>query len=478
MREDIRSTLDIFAALCRIPHASGHEQEIASYLLDWARSRGLSACADAAWNVVVDCPATPGLAEKPLVILQAHTDMVCVAAPGRDFDPLRDPIRLIEDGAWLRAEGTSLGADDGIGVAMILHILQGGYEHGPLRAIFTSDEEFGMTGVKALDPACFRDARWLINLDAERVDEFTTGCAGALRLELERPLTRVAPCGTQAVKISVLGGRGGHSGQEIHRGRLNALVALSFILSIAREEGIAIELADYAGGTAMNAIPGEACALIVTPSASRHALALCVSRAAALLTEAYGSAEPDIRVELEDAPLPETVLSEADCAALLALILQLPDGVSAMADGTPGLVRSSSNLGRVSLADDAARVMVMPRSMERFSLQRYRLADTSLAGSLGFSVKLERINPPWPCSAHSALAGVMRELFRELCGREPLIHACHVGLECGEFHEKAPELEIIAVGPDIFDIHSHHEALRIESVGTSLDLVTGVLRRV
>ena len=477
MRKDIRDTLDIFAALCAIPHPSGHEEGVAAWLLAWARAQGLTARSDRAGNVVMDCPASPGWNDRPLVILQAHTDMVCVAAPGISYDPLRDPIRVVEDGAWLRAQGTSLGGDDGIGVAMMLHILKGNDEHGPLRALFTVDEEFGMKGVKALDPTEFTDARWLINLDAERADEFTVGCAGALRLEFARPLTYEPPRGTRALKLSVLGGRGGHSGQEAHRGRVNALRAMSFLLAALAGAGVAFELADFGGGQAMNAIPGEAWALFVLREEAYLAAMKAMERAAGILTQSYAVVEPALRVETEDDNMPALVLSAADRDDLLDLLLTLPDGVSAMADGMPGLVRSSSNLSRVTLRDGEAQVMVMPRSMEWASLEHYRLADTRLAKRLGFSIKVERISPPWPASGNSRLAQTMRAVYREQNGKEPTVHACHVGLECGEFYRKAPGLEIIAVGPDIFDIHSPQEALFIDSVGTTLDLITETLRR-
>lgn len=463
-----------FAALAKIPRPSGHEKAASDYLCARAKALGLAARQDAALNVIVEKPAARGCEEAPRVILQAHMDMVCIAAPGVAYDPLRDGIQLREDGAHLAAQGTSLGADDGVGVAAILYLLSQDIPCGPLRAIFTTDEEDGMTGAQAL-AAGELDAEYLINCDSEDYDVVTIGGAGSLSMDFERLPAWRAPQLNVAHRIAVGGLLGGHSGMEIHLGRANALQALALFLQKLRQSGVPFELAFLDGGKARNAIPAAAQAVVTTCAADAARLRQLAEEEARRLRALYGAAEPEICLEARAADLPPRVMDGAAADGLVRLLCLLRTGVYAMSQGVAGLVETSANLGVVRTAEDALEAQFMPRSAVDGAMEDIRRCQQTLAELCGFTLRLGAQSFGWPPDAQNELAALACKLFEAQNGRQMRMESIHAGLECSVFYKKNPALQMISLGPTVTGVHTPEERLRVDTVAPHVRLLAALL---
>ena len=471
------TVLENFLSLCAIPHKSGHEEALSRWLYRWALDRGLAAWRDEAGNVIIDKAASPGCENAPRAILQAHMDMVTVWEEGLDFDPLRDPVQTVREGNILRAQGTSLGADDGAGVALAMSILEDtDAVHGPLRAIFTVDEEVGMTGAGALESR-YLDGKYLLNLDWE---EFGSVCCSSAGSELFsfRFAPRWVPATGSAWCFSVRGLAGGHSGTMIHLGRGNALGLAARMVLAAGEAGIPVSLGALEGGVAHNAIPSAARAVLLAPEEDAGRLARLAEEVRARFLEEHAVTDPQAEITLERVSRPETALALEDTRALAECMCAAPVGVYTYSPVIPGLVESSANLGTVVFGPAEVGFDLFQRSSSAQATQAMRDAYQRLADHWGARLSSHNAMPHWPVRKDSRLLSLCLAAYSRLFGEEMAVKPVHAGLECGSFSSKAPQLDIVSIGPQVADIHSPRESLDLESVDRLHRLVLAVLEEI
>ena len=474
--EILESVLDEFKNLAAIPRQSGHEQAVSDFLKKYLTEAGFSVQQDEVYNIIADAPASPGYEKAPLTIIQGHMDMVCVAEEGYSYDPQKDPIKLVRDDKYLSAEGTSLGADDGIGVAEGIYVLKNAKDHGPLRLIVTVDEERGMTGAVNLEDKYLTDASFLINCDSENWDELTVGCAGSVNLDFSRKLKRTAPQGKAAWKISVNGLLGGHSGERIGDGRGNAIRTLALALQALQEKG-PVEVADFRGGKARNAIPDSAAAVIVTDLAEEEineVLFVELGR----FNKIYGSVDPKAKFQAVKAELPAEVLTAGDAKRLLSLLTILHTGVFAMSTVIPGLVETSANLGVVEMNADEVAVQYFPRSAVDQKIDEFRHFAQQIAELTGFTAHIGTQSPGWKENKDSRLAKIMAETFKAQNGQPMKVETIHAGLECGWHFRKNPQLDMVSIGVTTTDIHSPKERLELATVEPQVKLILETLKKI
>ena len=485
-----RSVWTHFFTICSIPHPSHHEEALGAALLSWATARGIQAVKDSAGNVVMKKPASPGKEGARGVILQAHLDMVPQATTGSSHDFIRDPIEPRLDPAnpgWLIATGTTLGADNGIGVAMAMAIMEdGALPHGPLECLFTIDEEDGMDGARTLDSGLL-SGELLLNLDGEDDSELTIGCAGSIRTlaTLTRP-SEAVPKGLSWVEASVGGLLGGHSGVDIDKGRANATLALVGLLARTREP---IYVASIAGGTAANAIPREARAIVGMPADRIDGFKATFQAEATTIRIALGNRDPGFTASvilLAPEAYPQQALGPAGSESMLAVLGALPNGLESMEPDMPGLIRTSLNLGQLTGKAAGGTFRLDTTVMVRSSSDedKERLAATvekRLAGAVdhGWSVSQHRpsVTPAWTPNAGSPLLAETKAVYRELFGKDPRVTSTHGGLETGLFRPRFPAWDMISIGPNIRYPHSPDERVEIASVARSYRFVRELLKR-
>ena len=449
-----------FEELSRIPRESGHTDAVSAWVEDFARARGLRCRRDELGNVVIWKEASPGYEGHPAVILQGHTDMVCVQSPGTDHDFEKDPLTLVLDGDWLRAENTTLGGDDGAAVAMMLALLDDdAIPHPPIEAVFTVDEEIGLLGAAGLDCSDL-EGRMLINLDSEDEGVLTVGCAGGARCDLTLSLP-LRPASGKLCTLELTGLPGGHSGAEIHKNIPNANRVLAQCLQALPDA----RLVSLYGGEQDNAIPDRARAVFVLPEDQTenapekfHELK---SGAACSFTWA-GHAPVD-------------ALSPEDTRRAVSLILSAPNGVQAMEPDLPGQVRTSLNLGILRLEEGRLRLTWSVRSSAGAEKEKLIEALKALADGCGGTFSRRGDYPAWEYRPASRLRDVMVRVYRERTGKEPVVETIHAGLECGLLAQKLPGLDAVSIGPDMRDIHSPRERLSIPSVRRTWEYLLAVL---
>lgn len=466
-----------FAAIAAIPRPSLHEKAISDYLLGVFRALGCDVRQDAANNIIADRAAFPGYENVPRVILQAHMDMVCVAADGVSYDPLRDPIRLCRAGDELSADGTSLGADDGAGIAMILYIFRHAEHVGPLRAIITTDEEIGMTGAQALETKAFSDADFLINWDSENFDELTRGCAGSVGIDFCRSLHWCSPTFSNAWRISVSGLIGGHSGERIGDGRGNAIRILAQTIHTLKNADVPFSVASITGGSARNAIAAEAEAVIATQS-QRENLYNVISKVEQRIRIALGNVDPRISIKLSETERPALIMPDSDMEALTDALLLLHTGVFQMSPTMPGLVETSANLGVLRTKGDQVCFSYFVRSSVNEKLEEIADSCRILGARLGLEVNVATPSPGWRERTQSALSETMAAIFEEQNGLPMKVGVIHAGLECGWHIQKAPHLDMVSIGVTNRDIHSPKETLDLRTVAPQVRLVMETLHRI
>lgn len=462
-----------FERLCAIPHGSHHAKAISDYLVAFARERGLACRQDAANNVVIRKAASAGDENAPVVMLQGHIDMVCEkdADCGKDMET--EGLDLFVDGDVIGARGTTLGGDDGIAVAMALAVLDADdIPHGPLECVFTADEEVGMIGARALDASDLK-AKYLINIDSEEEGVLTISCAGACRMACTLPVTR-APFDGQTLRVRISGLAGGHSGEEIHKGRANANLLLGRALDEMSRAG-ALRLIRVSGGTKDNAIPREAEAVVRTGDAA--ALRRAVEALAAALRAEYHVADGHITVTVTETDDGLTPMDAASTERAITLLLCAPNGVVEMSMDVPGLVQTSLNLGRLTSDEASLRASFMIRSSINSQKNAVASRLARLAEALGGQAELDSDYSAWPYRPESPLRDRVAEVFYEQYGEKPRIAALHAGLECGILSGKLPELDCISLGPDLTDIHTPRERLHIASTERTWRLLLGTLKR-
>ncbi len=467
-----------FAQIARIPHPSHHEEQIRRYVIDFARAHGLECREDEAHNVYVRKPASAGMENRKGVVLQAHLDMVPQKNNDKEFDFTKDAIDAYIDGGWVTADGTTLGADNGIGVASILAVLEDDtLVHGPLEALFTATEETGMDGAFGLQAGVLQ-GDILLNLDSETEGELYVGCAGGLDANITFDYTSEAvPAGSYtAAKVTVKGLKGGHSGIQIVCQRANAnRVLFRFLNGAAGREAL---LCSVDGGGLRNAIPREAEAVVLVPAAGYEAFVAAVQRYEATIRAEYAGIEESVSVSVEPCAAPAEMLPRAVASALTKAVVGCPDGVQRMSVSMPGLVQTSSNLARVVSDGKSVKLQCLLRSSvnsEKEALGEAIAAVFSLAGA---ETQLTGSYNGWNPDMNSPILRAMKASYEALYGQEPAVTAIHAGLECGIIGSNYPGLDMISFGPTICYPHSPDEKVEIASVAKFYDFLVHTLRNI
>lgn len=453
-----------FEEICGVPRPSKQEEKMIAYLLDFASRNGLEARRDEAGNVLIRKPATKGREGAPAVVLQAHVDMVCESNGPHDFT--REPIRPYIDGGWVKAlGGTTLGADDGIGVAACMAILTSTtIQHGPLECLFTVDEETGLTGALALQPNFFR-GRLLLNLDSEDEGELFIGCAGGIDTVIEIVCKRIPiRPGSYAARVEVKGLLGGHSGDDINKGRGNAIKILDrFLWDLNYTYGI--QVAHFEGGKLRNAIPREAHATIIFNERRKERVMADFNLYAAEMKRVWSITEPGLSLSFETAEMPATACDEPSSAKILNSLYACPHGVCAMSYRMPGLVETSTNLAAVRFEDERH---VLITTSQRSDLYSEKMCIANMVEAVfrmtGASIEHGDGYPGWTPNPSSALLQVVAASYERLFGKPPVVRSIHAGLECGLFLEKYPDMDMVSFGPTLRDVHSPGERVDVESV--------------
>ncbi len=459
---DSASVLKFFQEITRIPRESGHEEKMTEYLQQFAAQRGLPCKTDKIGNVVIAKPASKGKENIPALVLQAHQDMVCEKNAGFDFDFNTQAIPYVIEDGWMVAKNTTLGADDGIGVAACLALLDSDLPMGKLECLFTISEETGMDGAFALEPGFF-EGTTLINLDSEDEGQLFVGCAGGIdttaTIELTRePLRK----GYKTLKLRVYGAQGGHSGDDINKERANAIREL--VRFLFTELQYDFQLLTFEGGNKPNAICREAEAVIAVPADEVEEMQADVKAFSDLLAAEFASSDPEVRASCEPCECGVKPIAEGDAANLIATLLACPHGVEKMSVDIPGLVETSTNLAAVHIKDDVMTVITSQRSSVVSEL--HAIAEkVEAAFFLGsFDVEHHGEYPGWKPNLQSHVLEVSRKSYVKLFGHEPEVKAIHAGLECGLFLEKFPNLDMISFGPTLRGVHAPGEKLELASL--------------
>lgn len=465
-----------FAALSAIPRASEKEAAARSYVLALATRLGLQATQDRVGNVVIRKPARAGRENAITAVVQGHLDMVCEKNEGTTHNFDTDPIRLVRDGDWLKADGTTLGADNGVGVAAALALMESDdVAHGPLELLFTIDEESGLTGASEF-PEGMLQSRYFLNLDGEEEGTLCIGCAGGINTTARRKLTRQDAVADAAWRLRVSGLQGGHSGIDINKGRGNAVRILGRALQVLANR-LPLAIAELSGGSKRNAIPREAFAIVALDAAHERELRALVSTLEAEIKSELGAFDPGLRIAVEAAARPLQVLTASDAASVAGLLASLPHGVIEMSPDVAGLVQTSTNLAIVSTQAGEVVIETSQRSpISSSKLAAARMVETLLRTAI-FDVTHSGDYPGWKPEPTSDIVRKSQAVHQEILGKVPELVAMHAGLECGVIGEKHPGMQMISFGPHIVDVHSPSERLKISSVAPFWAFLTGLVER-
>ena len=452
-----------FDRLAAIPRASTKEAAAREYVRSVAAKLGLQAQQDPVGNLIVRKPARPGREGAPVTLLQSHLDMVCEKneATAHNFDA--DPIKIIRDGDWLKADGTTLGADNGVGVAAALAVMEStDLAHGPLEFAFTIDEETGLTGASQFQPGVLK-SKFYLNLDNEEDGTLCIGCAGGVNTIARRKVKLVPPRAGSAWRIKVTGLRGGHSGVDIHQGRGNALRIMGGVLRDLLDR-LPLELAAVNGGSAHNAIPREAVATVVVPFQHENELKSLVASAEAAYKAELGGFDSGLQITVASAERPAMVLDSTDSKYTAALLAAMPHGILAMSPDVPGLVQTSTNLATANTKGDLVEIGTSQRSAIATSKEGAARMVATVCRLAGFEVEHSGDYPGWKPEPNSDLIGKLQAVHQKLFGEPAKLIAMHAGLECGVIGEKYPGMQMVSFGPTIVDPHSPHERVQISTV--------------
>ncbi len=453
-----------FHQITQIPRPSKKEEKILAFLIDFAKQHQLNYKQDDTGNLLISKSATPGYENKTTLILQAHVDMVCEKNADVEHDFDNDPIQAYVDGDWVKAKGTTLGADNGIGVAIMMAILAADdIPHPALECLFTVDEETGLGGAYGLSNTMLTGAT-LINLDSEDDGQVFIGCAGGIGTKAYLPYeTEVTPKGFFGFKVSVTGVKGGHSGGDIHLGLANAIKVLTRYLWQLNQE-LDLRLFSFEGGNLHNAIPREASAWVAVPHGDKERVRVILNMCTATIEEEYKGIEPNFKITLESDEVVENCIKKVDSDKLINLLYALPHGVIAMSRDIPDLVETSTNLASVKMMEDARiEINTSQRSSSesiKFDLASRMRAIFDLAGA---EIVQSDGYPGWKPNLDSAILENAKQAYAKLFGEEPAMKAIHAGLECGIFLEKYPHLDMISMGPQMYGVHSPDERMSIAS---------------
>ena len=458
------SVFHYFEEICKVPRPSKKEEKIIAYLMKFAEEQGLEAKKDEAGNILIKKAATPGKENLKTVILQSHIDMVCEKNSDSTHDFLNDPIETYIDGEWLKAKGTTLGADNGIGMATQLAVLAANdIEHGPLECLFTVDEETGLTGAFALKEG-FMDGDILINLDSEDEGELFIGCAGGANTTAEFAYEEIdAPQDYFFFNVAIKGLTGGHSGDDISKNRANANKLLNrFLSQLAAKYDF--YLCEIDGGNLHNAIPREARALCAVPMKHKEDVRIDMNIYTAEIENEFSVTEPNLRTELGSESVCAKAIDRDAVARLLKSVYAVHHGVFAWSQDMPGLVETSSNLASIKMVDGKIKIVTSQRSSILSSRKDMSEMVRSAFQLGGAEVKTSDGYPGWKPNPSSPILKVAIESYNKLFGIEPKVKAIHAGLECGLFLEKYPHLDMFSTGPTLRGVHSPDERMHIPAV--------------
>ncbi|EPP4297430.1 aminoacyl-histidine dipeptidase [Vibrio navarrensis] len=467
-----------FDKICSIPHPSKHEEALAQYIVTWATEQGLEVRRDPTGNVFIKKPATAGMENKKGVVLQAHIDMVPQKNEDTDHDFTRDPIQPYIDGEWVTAKGTTLGADNGIGMASCLAVLASSeIKHGPLEVLLTIDEEAGMTGAFGLE-AGWLEGEILLNTDSEQEGEVYMGCAGGINAELFFDIQREAlPQGYVARQLILKGLKGGHSGCDIHTGRGNANKLMARFLAGHANE-LDMRLIEFRGGSLRNAIPREAFVTVALPEENLNKLAELFEFYTELLKSELGKVETNLVTFNQEASSDTQVLVMADQQRLIAALNACPNGVMRMSDEIEGVVETSLNVGVIKTEENKVSVLCLVRSLIDSGRTQVESMLKSVAELAGARIELSGAYPGWKPDADSEIMAIFRDMYQGIYGHKPNIMVIHAGLECGLFKKPYPHMDMVSFGPTIKFPHSPDEKVKIDTVQLYWDQMVALLEAI
>ena len=472
----IDEVIEYFKILNKVPRKSGHEEAVSEVLKNWALERGFTVKQNKAYDLIIDIPATEGLSSLPLVCLQAHMDMVCVAKEGKKIDFLKDPIKPVIDGksGKMKADGTTLGADDGIGIAMIMGVMDGKMAHGPVRAIFTTNEEVGMDGALALEKEDLEGVKYLINIDSEESDTVVISSAADAILSVTAKPKTVRAKNKHALKITLAGLHGGHSGTDIEKNFCNANIALAEILKSLRTRA-KYELVYMHGGTADNAITQKAEALIQVKKKDVDRVRRYIEKQKKYIVENYKEKSSKVELYTSRQTVSKKVLQKDITRNVIRYIRKCVNGVYTMSEEIDGLVESSSNLGKMCIDEKRLEIRHQSRSSNPDKLTEIIGKQKKLAKQCKLSLDKERGSKAWPVNPDSKLVKKICKVYREQNGHKMKALAIHAGLECGVFVDLNKDIDIASIGPDVVGAHSPDETLMLDSIPKIWKLLEGVL---
>ena len=470
--------LDLFQQINAIPRCSKNEEQIVSWLRQWAEENQFPAKVDAGGNMGITVAPSSGYEQSPGIVIQGHVDMVCEKTPDSDHDFTNDPIRHVMDGDWLRADKTTLGADNGIAIALAMALATDEQVvHPRLELLFTVDEETGLNGAKLLEPG-FVDGRILLNVDSEAEGEFTVGCAGGRHTLVSRKLGFAhLKKETSFFDLKVRGLHGGHSGIGIHKQRANANKLLARTLD-QLYKACQIRVVALKGGTAHNAIPRDAAAAFACDPARAAVAAKVVVEFEKTLKSEYAATEPLLAMSLaptDSGNNENTALSEQETRMVIDLILALPHGVLGMSPDFEGLVETSNNLATVKIMDGSLQILTSQRSSVMSKMDEVTTNINAAAALAGADSHSDSEYPPWTPNLQSALLKRCQEVYTNVSGRQPVIQSLHAGLECALIGDKYDGMDMISFGPTMEDPHSPNERLFIPSIAKVWDFMVALL---
>ncbi len=464
-----------FESLTRIPRESGNESEIADFLVNFAKNLGLEVVKEPSNNVIIKKPATKGYENGPTVILQGHTDMVCVKLDELNFDFLKEPIPLVVEGDFVKTKGTTLGADNGIAVAMAMSILESStLEHPPIIALFTVAEETGMDGVVSLNPENVK-GDILINIDSEEEGTLLASCAGGVNNIIEYPYNTVSSKLDKALKIVIQGLNGGHSGIEINKNRANAIKLLGRTMSLLSST-FDYELSTVGGGEKMNAIAKRAEMTIVVKNENFDAVKAKLKAIEAVFINEFLATDAGIQIVYSEIEKPLEVMSAQAKVDIINIIRLTPFGVETMSGGIAGLVESSSNLGVLTQEQNIIKFTNAVRSSVRSLKDEINERINIISNIMGAKNYLVSDYPEWQFKLESPIRDLMKKVYAEMFDKELKVDAIHAGLECGFLKEKVGDIDMISLGPNLYDVHTPFEKLSISSTERTYLFLCEVLK--
>lgn len=467
-----------FADLNAVPRASKKEERVIAFMEAFGKRLGLPTHTDHIGNVIIKKPASPGMEDRQTVVMQSHLDMVHQKNADTDFDFATEGIRMIVEDDWVRADGTTLGADNGIGVATIMALLEStDIPHPPLEALFTIDEETGMTGALELKGGLLSGSI-MLNLDTEDDTELTIGCAGGVDITASTDYAQVdAPSGTQFFRLGVTGLNGGHSGMDIHKGLGNANKIMNRLLvQLCNLENVVI--AEIDGGSLRNAIPRESFAIIGIDEGQIGNLIGRLAEHEVIIKREYATTDPALDINMIKVEAPAKVMNGDFQHKILRAIYACPSGIYRMSPDIADLVQTSNNLARVLIKDGQAQVLCLCRSSVDTEKGDMALAIASAFELSGCSVEMSGSYPGWTPAPSSDIVTIMADTYRELFDGEPHVNACHAGLECGILGTNYPDMDMISFGPNIRGAHSPDERVQISSVQKYWTYLLETLKRI